>query len=85
MPERPPRWPRLLSEEEAAEYVGVSLTRFRIERDKGMWPAPVDRGCRLNTYDRLALDRAVDRLSGWQEPREVEGELLRRAGWGRSG
>jgi hypothetical protein len=59
-----PNWPRLMSEELAAAYVGVSLERFRIERTKGLWPAPVDRGCRRNTYDREALDDAVDRLSG---------------------
>ena len=46
------RWPRLMSEADAAEYVGVSLEQFRIEREKkGFWRKPVDRGCRRNTYD----------------------------------
>jgi hypothetical protein len=53
-----------MSETDAAEYVGVSLAQFRRERQKGLWPAPVPRGARVNTYDREALDNAVDRLSG---------------------
>jgi len=83
----PPRWPRLMSEEDAAEYVGVSVARFRLEVEKGIWPRPVDRGCRRNTYDRLALDKAVDRLSGSFNPADAEDELMRRAGaaWRRSG
>ena len=57
------RWPRLMSEADAAEYVGVSVEQFRIEREKkGFWPKPVDPCCRRNTYDRKDLDDAVDRL-----------------------
>jgi hypothetical protein len=57
------RWPRLMPEADAAEYVGVSLEQFRIKREKkGFWPKPVDRGCRRNTYDRKDLDDAVDHL-----------------------
>jgi hypothetical protein len=57
------RWPRLMSEADAAEYVGVSLEQFRIEREKkGFWRKPIDRGCRRNTDDRKDLDDAVDRL-----------------------
>jgi hypothetical protein len=48
----------------AAAYVGISLSQFRRERDRGMWPMPVERGAKVNTYDRKALDDAVDRLSG---------------------
>lgn len=57
------RWPRLMSEADAAEYVGVSVGKFRLEREAGIWPPPVQRGCRRNTFDRIALDAAVDRLS----------------------
>jgi len=74
MPDRRPsfRWPRLLPEAEAAEYVGVSVTQFRSEVEQGIWPKPVERGCRRNTYDRAALDKAVDRLSGSHEPDEED-------------
>lgn len=81
MPDRiiPPRWPRLLSESDAASYVGVSLNTFRAERVAGIWPSPVDRNSRRVTYDRAALDRAVDRLSGWRDdPATVEDELIGR-------
>lgn len=73
------RWPRLLSESEAASYVGVSPATFRTERAAGLWPEPVGRGCGRITYDRVALDRAVDRLSGWQDPALIEDELIKRA------
>jgi hypothetical protein len=77
------RWPRLLSEEDAAEYVGVSQAQFRMEVKKGIWPKPVPRGCRRNTYDRSALDKAADRLSGMAEV--GEDDLIRGArAWGRS-
>lgn len=78
------RWPRLLPEQEAAEYVGVTVAQFRAEVRHGIWPKPVPRGCRRNTYDRLALDRAVDRLSGTPDPDEHD--LIREARqWGKSG
>jgi hypothetical protein len=53
-----------MPEEMAAAYVGVHIGTFRRERDEGIWPQPVKRNARLNTYDREALDDAVDRLSG---------------------
>jgi hypothetical protein len=59
-----PDWPRLMPEEMAAAYVGVSLSQFRREQAKGLWPKPKTRGARLNTYDRKELDDAVDRLDG---------------------
>jgi hypothetical protein len=58
------RWPRLMSEADAAEYVGVSLRQFQYERERGLWPKPKNRGARINTYDRKELDEAVDRLGG---------------------
>ena len=56
-----PFWPRLLSVEEAARYVGVSVTTFT-ERIGDPWPAGIRIG-RRKLFDRLALDRAVDGLS----------------------
>jgi hypothetical protein len=76
------RWPRLLPEIEAAEYVGVSLAQFRAEVERGIWPKAVARGCRRNTYDRTALDRAVDQLSGTAELDE-DGLIREAHAWGR--
>ena len=53
-----------MSEADAAEYVGVSVSTFRRERDEGRWPKPVDRGCRRMTYSRREIDAAVDRMIG---------------------
>ena len=57
--------PRFLDRAEAARYLGVSATTFDQEVKTGLWPAPIRRGTtgRALTWDRLALDRAADRLS----------------------
>ena len=57
-----PHWPRLLSVEQAAAYVGVSVNAFRARIGK-MWPAAVSVGKR-RLYDRAALDEAIDGLTG---------------------
>lgn len=54
--------PRLLSREQAAEYVGVSPTAFD-ELVPGTMPAPTRLGRRV-LWDRHQLDRVVDRLAG---------------------
>jgi integrase len=67
MPDQPlPFWPRYLSREQAAQYVGVSSDTFDREVLAGMWPPPRRRGARLTrlTWDRCALDAAADRDSG---------------------
>ncbi len=54
-----PHWPRLLSADLAAAYVGVSPNTFR--RAVGSrWPQPIYIGNRT-LWDRIALDAAVDR------------------------
>ena len=61
-----PFWPRYLSREQAAAYVGVSPDTFENEVARGYWPAARrrgDKGGRL-TWDRCALDAAADRDSG---------------------
>lgn len=61
-----PYWPRWLSSEQAAAYVGVSVNLFLEEVEMGKWPRPEKRGktgTRL-TWDRLLLDDASDRGSG---------------------
>jgi hypothetical protein len=70
----PPNWvpsqqskgvvPRCLSRAAAASYVGVSEDLFdRLCDDKGPLPPPLEFG-RRRVWDRLALDRALDRMSG---------------------
>lgn len=59
-PERLPDWPRLLSAELAAAYVGVSLSGFAAQVGR-IWPAPARIG-RRTLWDRKDLDEAVDRL-----------------------
>ena len=56
-----PHWPRLLSLEEAARYVGVSVNAFK-SRVGDLWPEPIRFG-RRTLYDKDALDRTVDGLS----------------------
>lgn len=61
-----PAWPRFLSREESARFVGVSPTVFDEEVRAGMWPPPMRRGAgrgRL-TWDRNMLELAADRASG---------------------
>ncbi|CAH2603709.1 protein of unknown function [Rhodovastum atsumiense] len=61
-----PFWPRCLSREEAARYVGVSVAVFEAEVRNGIWPLGRARGAKGGrlTWDRLALDAAEDRRSG---------------------
>ncbi len=61
-----PYWPRLLGAELAARYVGVSRSTFLAQVGK-IWPVPERIGRRM-LYDRVKLDRAVDRLSALGEP-----------------
>lgn len=63
-----PDWPRLLSRAQAAEYAGVSPNTF----DRHIKVAPLRFGKRV-LYDRLAIDRFIDTLSGAKPSR---------AGWG---
>lgn len=69
-----PGWPRLLSEEMAAAYVGVSPNTFRAYVGNP-WPKAIRFG-RRKLYDRVALDRAVDRLS--TPERQSPGDRIRR-------
>jgi hypothetical protein len=61
-----PFWPRLLSRDEAARYVGVSTAVFDAEVRSGIWPPALRRGGKGGrfTWDRIMLDRAADRASG---------------------
>lgn len=78
-----PGWPRWLSAEQAAAYVGVSTNLFLDEVKMGRWSKPIRRGrtgTRL-TWDRALLDDASDRISGRQtRGADGEAELLRLLG-----
>jgi predicted DNA-binding transcriptional regulator AlpA len=68
-----PHWPRLLSDDLAAAYVGLSVTTFRERVGLGKLPKPVRIGKRT-LWDRRMLDRQVDALSGLlQHSRPGEG------------
>lgn len=58
-----PYWPRLLSRELAAAYVGLSIPTFEAEVKKGVWPAPHRHGRRV-LYDRKQIDHALDIRAG---------------------
>lgn len=65
-----PFWPRYLSREEAARYVGVSPDVFDTEVDTGHWPVARRRGGKGGrlTWDRVSLDAAADLASGIGQP-----------------
>ena len=58
--------PRFLSRQQAATYLGVSLTTFDAEMKSGMSPTPLRRGGKATalTWDIRLLDRACDRIGG---------------------
>lgn len=58
-----PAWPRMLSRDQAAAYLGVSPGTFLREVAHGKWPLPMERGSR-KTWDRVALDRVLDQSAG---------------------
>ena len=68
-----PDWPRLLSREEAATYVGVSATLFDQEVAGGMWPQPIRRGAAGGrvTWDRVAIDKALDSMTHFKAQSEA--------------
>lgn len=62
MTDAPPIPPRLLSRDQAAAYVGISPTQFDEEVAAGTFPAPFKLAAtRRCLWDRVALDRAIDR------------------------
>lgn len=56
-----PAWPAMLSREQAAAYVGVSVETFEAEIAKGWWPDGTPRGAKGGklTWSRAALDRRI--------------------------
>lgn len=56
--------PRLISEVDAARYLGRGRTSFRKQVRAGILPSPVERNGRSPLWDRRKLDEYVDGLSG---------------------
>ena len=56
--------PRLLDRQAAAEYVGLGATTFDGEVQAGTLPGPVQFACRRRLWDRAALDKRLDEISG---------------------
>lgn len=77
-----PFWPRFLSREESAAYVGVSVGLFDDEVSAGKWPPGMRRGKKDGriTWDRVALDRAADHHSGLGAGPEEDDEVERGLG-----
>ncbi len=65
--------PRGLSLEEAAAYVGLSTVAFEGQVAAGVFPRHIglDKN-RRHIWDRAALDRAFDKLSGIRERNRVD-------------
>jgi hypothetical protein len=70
-------WPRGLSADEAAAYVGLSRNTFLRQVEEGLWPDPIKIGKRTSRHreiagrviwDRHRLDLALDQLSGLKKP-----------------
>jgi transcriptional regulator with XRE-family HTH domain len=59
-----PGWPKYLSRDEAARYLGVSIDAFDDEVRSGLWPAGRPRGGRGSrlTWNRTLLDAIADAL-----------------------
>lgn len=66
-----PFWPRGLSAEQAAAYVGVSVNTFLEEVKAGRWPEPQRRGRNggRKIWDRRQIDQRYDALA---QPGAVE-------------
>ena len=59
-----PHWPRLLCDDLAAAYLGLSATTFRDRVERREFPQPIQIG-RRKLWDRRALDRLIDARSGF--------------------
>jgi hypothetical protein len=61
-PDSLPSWPRLLTLDLAAAYVGMSPNAFEMDVP-AVWPAPVP-GMRRKVWDRAEIDATLDRIRG---------------------
>jgi hypothetical protein len=64
--------PRLLDRATAAAYCSLTPSRFSQLVKAGILPGPILRTAR---YDRKAIDRVLDKLSGLEEPAQPQSAL----------
>lgn len=57
--ERLPDWPRCMTREVAAAYLGISPSQFDAEVRAGIWPAGLWEGRRIR-WDRQEIDAWLD-------------------------
>lgn len=60
--------PRGLTCDEAARYCGISASRFLSLVADGTLPAPMPFAGKVKVWDRKAIDRVYDRVSGIGSP-----------------
>lgn len=63
-----PIMPRLIDATTAAAYVGRGITKFLEQVKRGELPGPSDRNGNVDLWDVRALDRYIDRRSGFGSP-----------------
>ena len=73
------RWPRLMKRKTAAEYCDLSESAFEREVLAGKFPAPMTVGHR-DHWDRFALDRAINHITGAPVEADYRQELKERYG-----
>jgi len=66
-----PNWPRLMSADLAASYLGLSRTTFLDRVKVRRFPAPMREGKRT-LWDRRLIDRAIDLYSGVSDAQAKE-------------
>ena len=67
-----PNWPRRLSAELAAAYLGISKTTLLMGVNRHRYPEPMRDGKRV-LWDREALDEWVDAASGRESRQQQSG------------
>lgn len=73
------RWPRLMKRKTAAEYCDLSEAAFEREVAAGRFPAAITVGAREH-WDRIALDLAINRLTGGGEEPDYRRKLRESCG-----
>ena len=73
--------PRVLTIKEAAAYVRCkNVAQFRREVSEGKWPNPLPIASRPQRWDKAALDRTIDKMSGVKPQSEPESPWDRKLG-----
>jgi hypothetical protein len=78
-----PDWPAVLTRDEAAAYLRVSVETFEAEIAKGWWPEGTPRGAKGGklTWLRAALDRRAPEHFGEEDDDGLERRMAASAAW----